>query len=155
MWNYNDKYGRTSYKDWFPFNLNVSYIKKSFTFRNSRIAMSQCLRNIGNKSELTKKEAGQTDEIFLSPRNKSFQNSNSNRRTCFFFSLFLASPIWDLENFPTFLYSLKKKQIKRTKFFCPRLEKWETDYKRSRFYYWDTTEIRAGRVTLSYYWDKG
>ena len=78
--------------------------------------MSQCLRNIGNKSELTKKEAGQTDEIFLSPRNKSFQNSNSNRRTCFFFSLFLASPIWDLENFPTFLYSLKKKQVERTEF---------------------------------------
>ena len=74
-------------------------------------------------TELTKKEAGQTDEIFLSPRNKSFQNSNSNRRTCFFFSLFLASPIWDLEKFPTFLYSLKKKQVKRTKFFCPRLEK--------------------------------
>ena len=68
-------------------------------------------------TKLTKKEAGQTDEIFPSPRNKSFQNSNCNRRTCFFLSEFRASPIPDLENFPTFLHSLKKKQVERTEFF--------------------------------------
>ena len=72
-------------------------------------------------TELTKKEAGQTDEIFPSPRNKSFQNSNCNRRTCFFLSEFRASPIPGLRKFSN-ISALTKKEAGQTDeiFLSPR-----------------------------------